>query len=93
MVCICRVCPPLFLPYCAAATGSVLLCGLLPLCYVADYTRRNVGLPAWYLALRGPLTLLATFGMLLTVTRNIHAAADKARDEEQQAAAAGAGQA
>lgn len=62
---------------------------LLPLCYVADYTRRNVGLPAWYLALRAPLTLLATFGMLLTATRHIHAELDRARAVEQQAAGAG----
>jgi hypothetical protein len=45
------------------------MCLLLPGCYAADYTRRNLGLPAWYMALRAPLTLAATFGMLLTATR------------------------
>lgn len=50
-----------------------------------DRARANY-LPAWYLTLRGPLTLLATFGTLLTATYYIHAAADAAA-----AAEAGAG--
>lgn len=61
---------------------------LLPGCYLADYTRRNLGMPAWYMTLRVPLTLLATFGMLLTATRHLHAEIDKVKEAEEAAGAA-----
>lgn len=52
---------------------------LLPACFAADYTRRNLGLPAWYMTLRMPLTLLATFGVLLTATQHVYSEIDRAR--------------
>jgi hypothetical protein len=64
--------------------GAMVLSILLPACYLADYSRRNLGFPMWYMALRAPLTLLATFGMLLTATRHVHSELDRA---EQIAAA------
>jgi hypothetical protein len=63
----------------------VVLSLLLPGCYLADYTRRNLGLPAWYMTLRVPLTVLATFGMLLTATRHIHAELDRVKEAEDRA--------
>lgn len=75
--------------------GAVVLSMLLPACYVADYSRRNMGLPQWYMALRVPLTLLATFGVLLTATRHVHLQLDQAKqltqsDSNSAAAAAAA---
>eukprot|EP00878_Enallax_costatus_P041182 GHUV01047744.1.p1 GENE.GHUV01047744.1~~GHUV01047744.1.p1 ORF type:complete len:170 (-),score=46.35 GHUV01047744.1:199-708(-) len=64
--------------------GAVVLSILLPACYGADYGRRNIGLPQWYMALRLPLTLLATFGMLLTATRHVHAQLDYAKELTQR---------
>lgn len=61
-------------------SGAVVLSLLLPACYLADYSRRNLGLPQWYMALRLPLTVLATFGMLLTATRHVHQEFDRARE-------------
>jgi hypothetical protein len=61
----------------------MMLCVLLPTCYVADYLRRNL-LPTWYVALRLPLTVLATWGMLLTATRYLHAELDKIDNIKQQ---------
>lgn len=58
---------------------------LLPACYMADYTRRNV-LPAWYMTLRVPLTFLSTFGMLLTATRSMYLVIDSIREEQQREA-------
>ncbi|KIY97176.1 hypothetical protein MNEG_10785 [Monoraphidium neglectum] len=70
--------------------ASLLLCLLLPACYVVDKARANY-LPVWYLTLRGPVTLLATFGLLLTATYYIYleadrvaAAAAEAEQREQQ---------
>lgn len=63
--------------------GAVVLSLLLPGCYIADYARRNMGLPHWYMALRVPLTLLATFGMLLTATRHVHTELDRAKQLTQ----------
>ncbi|GBF89500.1 hypothetical protein Rsub_02072 [Raphidocelis subcapitata] len=59
------------------APASLILSLLLPACYIVDRARANY-LPTWYLALRGPLTLMATFGMLLTASYYIHVAADAA---------------
>lgn len=71
-----------------AGAGALVLSLLLPGCYMADYTRRNLGMPAWYMTLRVPLTLLATFGMLLTATRHLHAEMDKVKAAEEAAGAA-----
>ncbi|WIA12082.1 hypothetical protein OEZ85_012159 [Tetradesmus obliquus] len=67
--------------------GSMVLAMLLPACYLADFARRNKGLPQWYMALRVPLTLAATFGMLLTATRHVHLEFDRAKQIADQAAA------
>jgi hypothetical protein len=67
--------------------GSMVLAMLLPACYLADLARRNKGLPQWYMALRVPLTLAATFGMLLTATRHVHLEFDRAQRIADQAAA------
>lgn len=58
---------------------------LLPGCYAADYTRRNLGLPPWYMTLRLTLTVLATFGMLLTATRHVHAELERVKEAEAAA--------
>ena len=65
----------------------MLLSVLLPGAYLLDYTRRNLGLPAWYMTLRVPLTTLATFGMLLTATRHYYAQMDRVQEAEQAARA------
>eukprot|EP00882_Tetradesmus_deserticola_P029169 GHRQ01032614.1.p1 GENE.GHRQ01032614.1~~GHRQ01032614.1.p1 ORF type:complete len:134 (-),score=43.92 GHRQ01032614.1:252-653(-) len=67
--------------------GSMVLAMLLPACYLADFARRNKGLPQWYMALRVPLTLAATFGMLLTATRQVHLEFDRAQQISSRAAA------
>lgn len=58
--------------------GAIVLSLLLPACYLADVSRRTY-LPAWYMALRLPLTLAATFGTLLTATRHLHEQLDAAQ--------------
>jgi hypothetical protein len=63
-----------------------LLSLLLPACYMADYTRRNLGMPAWYMTLRVPLTFMATFGMLLTATRSMYLWQESMREAEQKEA-------
>jgi hypothetical protein len=68
-----------------AAPASAMLAVLLPAFYLVDgrFARRGL-LPAWYFALRAPLTLGATFGCLLTASHHVHQEADRV------AAAAGA---
>lgn len=68
----------------SAGAGSLCLSLLLPGCYMADYTRRNLGLPAWYMTLRVPLTVLATFGMLLTATRSVYLWSDSIAEVQRR---------
>lgn len=66
--------------------ASALLSALIPALYLVDrrFARRGL-LPLWYMALRAPLTLGATFGCLLTASYHAHLEADRVA-----AAAAGA---
>lgn len=66
----------------------MVLSVLLPACYLADYTRRNLGLPVWYMALRVPLTMLATFGMLLTATQWAYQETDRMKEMQEQGGSA-----
>eukprot|EP00879_Flechtneria_rotunda_P019705 GHRR01020706.1.p1 GENE.GHRR01020706.1~~GHRR01020706.1.p1 ORF type:complete len:248 (+),score=50.79 GHRR01020706.1:350-1093(+) len=63
--------------------GATVLSVLLPSCYLADYTRRNLGFPYWYMGLRLPLTLLATFGVLLTATQHFYQEVERAERLKQ----------
>jgi hypothetical protein len=67
--------------------AAALLSALLPALYAADrrFARRGL-LPSWYLALRAPLTLGATFGCLLTATYHAHSEADRAAARAEAAA-------
>jgi hypothetical protein len=56
--------------------AAIMLSVYLPACYAVDRARSNY-LPQWYMALRGPLTLLATFGMLLTASYYVHLETDR----------------
>jgi hypothetical protein len=61
-----------------AGPASALLSALLPALYLVDrrFARRGL-LPVWYMALRAPLTLGATFGCLLTASYHAHLEADR----------------
>jgi hypothetical protein len=63
------------------APASLLLCVLLTMCYAVDRARAKY-LPAWYMALRGPLTLGASYGLLLTATYYLYLDADRAAAAE-----------
>lgn len=69
--------------------AAALLSALLPALYLADrrFARRGL-LPQWYMALRAPLTLGATFGCLLTASYHAHLEADReaARKAKREAA-------
>jgi hypothetical protein len=73
----------------APAPAAVVLSALLPCCYLADagFARRGY-LPAWYMALRAPLTVGATFGTLLTATHYVHSELDRAAAHAKAAAEA-----
>lgn len=68
--------------------ASALLSALLPALYLADrrFARRGL-LPPWYMALRAPLTLGATFGCLLTASYHAHLEADRVAAAAEAAAA------
>ena len=51
-----------------AGPGSLVIAATLGIAYAVDRTFTKKGLlPPWYLKLRGPLTLAAASGMLLTM--------------------------
>lgn len=61
-------------PHAAAAS----LCAILPALYYVDAAFAKQGLlPSWYMALRVPLTVLATYGVLLTATAYFYKATDE----------------
>lgn len=63
--------------------AAALLSALLPALYLVDKRFAGRGLlPAWYMALRAPLTLGATFGCLLTATYHAHSEADRVAQAE-----------
>lgn len=74
------------------APASAMLALLMPALYLADrrFARRGL-LPQWYMALRGPLTLGATFGLLLTASWHVHREADRVAKAAEVAAAKAAG--
>jgi hypothetical protein len=51
------------------APASLLLSIFIPICYFVDHTRKNF-FPFWYMSLRLPLTLAATWGCLLTASHS-----------------------
>eukprot|EP00198_Chlamydomonas_reinhardtii_P003589 XP_001692925.1 predicted protein [Chlamydomonas reinhardtii] len=73
------------------AQGSLAIASLLAICYLSDSSYFKHGyLPAWYMSLRGYLTVLAMMSMLATTTYYLKRDLDKARRrmEEEDAARA-----
>jgi len=77
-------CIPARRPRHGAGCGAILLSILLPACYLADYNRRNLGFPVWYMALRGPLRCWQPLACWLAATRHLHAELDRAKQISAQ---------